>query len=76
MKLLLSLLWFFLTAVAASRSADYAGKIMGGIVKADDLGARSDLAEILVAENQCISSFYHDDAKDNMCGPSTVSSEM
>lgn len=76
MQLLLSLLWFFLTAAAASRSADYAGKIMSAIVKEDDLGARSDLPEILVAEDQCISTFYHDDAKDNMCGPSTVSSAM
>lgn len=76
MKILLSILWFVLATIGASRSAEYAGKITSAITDSLELGIRSDVPEILVADNQCISSFYHDDAKKDMCGESTVSSAM
>lgn len=76
MKLLLSILCFLLATVGASRSAEHAGKTTSADTDAVELGTRSDLPEILVPDNQCISSFYHDDAKKDMCGESTVSSNM
>lgn len=76
MQLLLSLLWLVLAAVAASRSANYAGEFSTATINDVDLGARSELPGILVPDDHCISSFYHDDAKKDMCGDSTVSSAM
>lgn len=76
MQLLLSILWLVLAAVGASPIAELVLDIASAAIHDFDLGARSDLAEILVPDNQCISSFYHDDAKKDMCGESTVSSAM
>ncbi|KAG6363602.1 hypothetical protein INS49_008703 [Diaporthe citri] len=76
MQLLLSLLLFVLAAVAAPRSAGQAGKFTTATIDDIDLGSRSELPGIVVPDNQCISSFYHDDAKKDMCGNSTVSSAM
>lgn len=76
MQLLLSLIWLILAAAAASRGADYAGKITTATIDAANLGTPSNLPETFVPDNQCISSFYHDDAKKDMCGSSTVSNAM
>lgn len=76
MQLLLSILWLVLVAVGASPIAELALDIASAAILDVDLGARSDFPEILAPDNQCISSFYHDDAKKDMCGESTVSSAM
>lgn len=73
MQLLLSLLLFVLAAVAAPRSADYATT---ATINNSHHGAPSELPGIRAPDNQCIASFYHDDAKKDMCGESTVSSAM
>lgn len=68
MQLLLSLVWFFL-AIAAPCN----GRSLGKRAHTDpaDLETRSGVPDLLVPENQCISTFYHDDAKKNMCKEST-----
>ncbi|KAL2276413.1 hypothetical protein FJTKL_00864 [Diaporthe vaccinii] len=73
MQLLLSLLSFILAAAAAPRSAD---RVTSATINDADLGAPSELPGILVPDNQCIASFYHDDAKKDMCGESSVSNAM
>lgn len=73
MQLLLSLLLFVLAAVAAPRRADH---VTSATIHDVDLGAPSELPGILAADNQCIASFYHEDAKKDMCGESSVSNAM
>lgn len=70
MQLLLSFLWLVLV-VGASRNAKFAGE------SADtDLVSDPDLSDSRVPEVQCISSFYHEDAKQNMCGKSTFANDL
>lgn len=73
MQFLLSLLCSTLI-MGASPNARFAGKSAGP--DPVDLESSPDLPDSRVPENQCISSLYHDDAKQNMCSESTFSNNL
>lgn len=74
MRFLLSLLWLVLV-VGASRNAKFAGE-SADFDLVSDPHFDPDLSDSRVPEDQCISSFYHEDAKQNMCGVSTFANDL